>query len=373
MKNKTVTRNALKSSVGAKHTRAGLTHPKKAAIRVKSVAKDTNEVSTSVDIENIIQAEVAKKFAPVSRGRPGAVKGKSDRPASRTVPPCKIAAEASKGLKRKLLNPQVNIDIVENLVRAQMSMARKGCVANTSLPAKKNQSNDGMLAAPSSSESPKASVGSDDVAEAVARINDLRRDQFASAVDWAFAILGQPARDVPSIQRAYRNFMRRLHPDKAGIHPTVEAAVDLLREATSISEQALSKQRTPSRPTQLRFTSVCADEGKRRVRVVWTAPKASESVPIHKYIVAVLDPSFGEVLTVATLEPDYSREFGRYLAFDDPELCSYVLSEEHLRKMPKLFKADSLLVHIAAGNREGQSDWSTLKIRLDKLRPSRLR
>merc|ERR1712039_185200 len=110
------------------------------------------------------------------------------------------------------------------------------------------------------------------------------------------------------------------------------------------------------------------EPGKRQVKVTWTAPKRRESAPIHKYIVAVLDPSFGEVLTIANLETDYCQDLKRYLGIDDPDLCSYVISEEHLRKMPKLFKVDSLTVHIAAGNREGRSEWGTLKVNLGKLK-----
>jgi len=80
--------------------------------------------------------------------------------------------------------------------------------------------------------------------------------------------------------------------------------------------------------------------------------------------VAVYDPSYGKALAVGTLEPDYSQEYKRYLSHDDPELCSYVVSEEDLRKMPNLFKTDSITVQVAAGNNEGQSDWSVLKVQL---------
>jgi len=83
--------------------------------------------------------------------------------------------------------------------------------------------------------------------------------------------------------------------------------------------------------------------------------------------VSVLDPSYGKALTVGVLEPDYSQEFKRFLAYNDPELCSYVLSEVDLKKMPKLFKSDVITVQVAAGNYEGQSDWSILKVRLPRV------
>jgi hypothetical protein len=80
----------------------------------------------------------------------------------------------------------------------------------------------------------------------------------------------------------------------------------------------------------------------------------------------VFDPSYGKALSVGTLEPDYSQEFKRYLSHDDPELCSYVISEDDLKKMPTLFQKDVVTVQVAAGNNEGQSDWSILKVRLPK-------
>jgi len=123
-----------------------------------------------------------------------------------------------------------------------------------------------------------------------------------------------------------------------------------------------------SRPTRVSFMCMCAEKGKRQLKILWTAPRACASAPVHKYVLAVADPSNGKVLTIATLEPDYSKEHQRYLSFDDPDLCTYVISESDLRKMPKLFKAESLTVHVAAGNREGLSDWSKLKVCLKKLR-----
>jgi len=197
-----------------------------------------------------------------------------------------------------------------------------------------------------------------------ARIFAVRKARFASQVEWGFAVLGSPLRDVPSVQKAYRILMRPLHPDRAGSQPEVAAAVELLREAKDHCERALRHQSPPDRPTRLAVAHLCTEVGRRRFKVQWKAPENRESAPVHRYIVAVFDPSYGKALSVGTLEPDYSQEYKRFLAFDDPELCSYVLSEEDLRKMPNLFKSDVITVQVAAGNNEGQSDWSIVKVRL---------
>lgn len=198
------------------------------------------------------------------------------------------------------------------------------------------------------------------------RILGVRKERFATKVEWAYAILDKPQRDLMTVQRQYRNMMRPLHPDRAGTLPEVVAAVDLLREAKDLCERALRQQHPPDRPSRLSFTRICTEPGRRQFRVQWRAPESRESAPVHRYVVAVYDPSYGKALAVGTLEPDYSQECGRYLSYDDPELCSYVVSEEDLRKMPTLFKTDVITVQVAAGNNEGQSEWSVLKVRMQE-------
>jgi hypothetical protein len=194
------------------------------------------------------------------------------------------------------------------------------------------------------------------------RILGIRRQCYASKAEWGFAVLDKPARDVVSVQKAYRALMRPLHPDRAGSFAEVEAAVDVLREAKELCERALKQQNPPDRPMHLKFVQLCTDPGRRRFKVMWRAPASRQNAPVHRYVVAVHDPMYGKALSVGTLEPDYSQEFKRYLAYDDPELCSYVVSEEDLKKMPNLFKADAITVQVASGNNEGQSDWSILKV-----------
>lgn len=203
--------------------------------------------------------------------------------------------------------------------------------------------------------------------EAAAHILDVRKERFASKVEWGFVILGRPSRDVLSVQKAYRTLMRPLHPDRAGDQPEVEAAVDLLRDAKELCERALRQHFPPGRPTGLAFRHICTEVGRRRFKVTWKPPESRDQAPVHRYVVAVFDPSYGKALSVGTLEPDYSQEFKRFLAYDDPELCSYVVSEEDLRKMPNLFKRDHIAVQVAAANNEGQSDWSIIRVRLQTV------
>lgn len=203
--------------------------------------------------------------------------------------------------------------------------------------------------------------------EVASRILAVRKQRFASQTEWGFAVLDRPLRDVHSVQKAYRVLMRPLHPDKAGNDQAeVVAAVDILREAKDLCERALRQQHPPDRPTRLSFTHLCTKPSLRKFKVTWKAPESRPSAPVHRYVVAVFDPSYGKVLSIGTLEPDYSQEFKRYLRHDDPELCSYTISEQDLRKMPNLFKYDTITVQVAAGNNEGQSDWSIIRVGLQK-------
>jgi len=196
------------------------------------------------------------------------------------------------------------------------------------------------------------------------RLNRIKSDRFVSNVEWGFAVLDHPERDLASVHKAYRSLTKQLHPDRVGSHPKVAAAVEIVREAKDICEKSLRRQHPPDRPTRMTCTHLCREQGSRKIRVQWRAPESKASAPVHRYIVAVFDPSYGKSLAIATLEPDYSQELKRYLAHDDPELCSYVIAQEELRKMPTLFSSSYLTVQVAAGNNEGQSEWSVARVDL---------
>lgn len=240
------------------------------------------------------------------------------------------------------------------------SPARKLSRASSWAPAPQNV-HDGCVAAPGTPSGATAER-MDEAMQVAARILDVRKQRFASKAEWGFAVLDKPPRDVVSVQKAYRKLMRPLHPDRAGSLPEVQAAVDLLREATDYCERALRQRNPPFRPTGMSFKHLCTQPGRRQFRVTWRAPENKDTAPVHRYIVAVFDPSYGKALSVGTLEPDYSQELGRYLAHDDPDLCCYTVSEEDLRKMPNLFKSTAITVQVAAGNNEGQSDWSIVRV-----------
>jgi hypothetical protein len=208
--------------------------------------------------------------------------------------------------------------------------------------------------------------------EVARRINDFEEDDFASNVDWGFAVLELPTtgQDIVSVHKAYRCLMRVMHPDRAGSPPEVVGAIELVRKAKDICDRFFRQRTPPARPTMLSCTHLCRDVGSRKFRVQWKPPESHFSAPVHRYIVAVFDPSYGKPLVVGTLEPDYSQEQKRYLAYNDPELCNYVISEQELRKMPSLFQKDIITVHVAAGNNEGQSEWSILKVKNGLRKPA---
>jgi len=84
---------------------------------------------------------------------------------------------------------------------------------------------------------------------------------------------------------------------------------------------------------------------------------------VRRYVVAAFDPAYGRALTITVLEPDYSEELRRFVSME--ELTSYVLAEEDLQKMPKLWTQSAISVQVAAANEAGQSQWATLQVPLN--------
>ncbi|CAJ1414151.1 unnamed protein product [Effrenium voratum] len=196
------------------------------------------------------------------------------------------------------------------------------------------------------------------------RILPLRRESFMNPTSWGFAVLGVPTatKEVSTVQRAYRSLMRKLHPDRAGQSEDVVKAVEKVREAKEACERGLSRQEPPEPPRQLRSEALCSTPGRRRFQLCWTAPPVRESASVRRYIVAAHDPAYGRALTITVLEPDYSQELRSFVAIES--LTSYVIAEEDLQKMPKLWTEKMLQVQVAAANEAGQSKWTSLKIPL---------
>jgi len=198
--------------------------------------------------------------------------------------------------------------------------------------------------------------------EEVQRIMVLRKESFYSIAAWGFAVLslGAAERDVSTVQSRYRAMMKKLHPDKVGHSAQAVRAVELLREAKEACEKNLCRREPPGAPRRLTYTPLCTIPGKRRFRLSWDPPVEREGAPVYRYIVAALDPAYGRALTVTVLEPDYNQELRRYVSVD--ELRSYVLAEEELEKMPKLFQQASAQVQVTAANDTGQSQPATCQV-----------
>lgn len=196
------------------------------------------------------------------------------------------------------------------------------------------------------------------------RILPLRRESYLSPTSWGFAVLGVPkgTTEVSAVQRAYRALMRKLHPDRAGQSEDVVKAVEKVREAKEACERGLSRQEPPEQPRELRSEALCSAAGRRKIQLSWTAPTIRDAAPVRRYVVAAHDPAYGRALTITVLEPDYSQELRSFVSIE--HLTSYVMAEQDLQKMPKLWTQTSLQVQVAAANEAGQSAWSTLKIPL---------
>lgn len=195
------------------------------------------------------------------------------------------------------------------------------------------------------------------------------------ATPWPFAVLQlKPWNATPTaVQHAYRGLMRQLHPDRAGQLAGAGEAIERLRQAKVECERALAREVPPGTPSCLTVRLTCSDPGRRRVRLDWAAPTElaipQQAPPVRSYVVAVFDPDYGKALTVAVLEPDYNEVLRRFVPIE--ELCSFVLAEEELHKMPGLFRQPSAKVQVAAVNRSGQSPWAMANVSLVDPAPAR--
>ncbi|CAK0820012.1 unnamed protein product [Prorocentrum cordatum] len=199
------------------------------------------------------------------------------------------------------------------------------------------------------------------------RIQGLRREAFRTAAAWGFAVLAVAERDLSAVHRGYRALMKKLHPDKAGSSPDVECAAESVRQAKALCERGLSRETPPGKPRQLQFSVVCGQPGRRRFKLSWAAPEGRSGGPVRKYVVAAVDPAYGKALSVGVLEPDYSEELKRFVSVD--EMNSFVLAEDELQKMPKLWQQGRAQVQVAAANDAGQSPWEVLQVPLTGLAP----
>lgn len=206
-----------------------------------------------------------------------------------------------------------------------------------------------------------------EASEEVARILQLQEGKraFRSELAWAKAVLGldAAAAEVSLVHQAFRSLMRKLHPDRIGACDGATEAMDELRKAKQLCEHKMkfAELHPPAAPMRLTSAVLCAAPGRRRIRVSWQSPTAVSS-PIRKYLVAALDPSFGQPLTITVLEPEYNDELKRYLSLE--ELTSCVLAEEDLVKMPAFFQQSAACVYVAAANEAGQSKWATISVPL---------
>eukprot|EP00933_Yihiella_yeosuensis_P064004 TRINITY_DN67316_c0_g1_i1.p1 TRINITY_DN67316_c0_g1~~TRINITY_DN67316_c0_g1_i1.p1 ORF type:complete len:702 (-),score=138.61 TRINITY_DN67316_c0_g1_i1:98-2203(-) len=201
----------------------------------------------------------------------------------------------------------------------------------------------------------------------VSRILPMGRTQsrYNTALRWGLAVLevsgGLP--DLAAVNRQYRALMRKLHPDRVKDLPNAGKAVEIIRQAKDACERGLSNQEPPGPPRFLKSEPICSIVGRRRIQLSWQAPTELDNSPIRRYVIQAMDPGYGKYLTVTVLEPDYSQELRRFVSVD--ELTSYVMSEEDLQKMPKLWTQSSAQVQVCAANEAGQSTPATLQVPLN--------
>lgn len=196
------------------------------------------------------------------------------------------------------------------------------------------------------------------------RIFRLRKESYPTPALWGFAVLAPEKRDKASINKAYRGLMKILHPDKVGQSQRLTKALEMVKEAKDLCERNLSTIEVPSPPRLLKSTCVDATRGKRKFKLTWSPPATagSATAPVKRYVVAAFDPAYGRALTVSVLEPDYSEEKKCFVSVED--LNSYILAEQELQKMPRLWEQPAATIQVAAANEAGQSTWATLSVPL---------
>mmetsp|Transcript_122728 Transcript_122728/g.274085 ORF Transcript_122728/g.274085 Transcript_122728/m.274085 type:complete len:544 (+) Transcript_122728:115-1746(+) len=201
-----------------------------------------------------------------------------------------------------------------------------------------------------------------DAMQEMRRILPLRKESYPTLASWGFAVLGTAARDLTSVQHAYRALMRKLHPDRVDNSADAQRAVQALRDAKDICERSLARLEAPAAPWALRSSMLCTEPGHRRVRLQWQAPEERPSAPVRRYHVAAFDPTYGKALTITILEPDYDVALHRYVSLE--ELTCHVIAEEELDKMQQLWQQEIVTFQVAAANEAGLSPWATVRVRL---------
>jgi len=204
----------------------------------------------------------------------------------------------------------------------------------------------------------------------ILRILRLKKNAYRSLSDWGIAVLNCGRLQH---QHAFRELMRTLHPDRIGASSDASKAIELVKEAKEACERASLHAPAPSPPVNLTASHLCREPGRRRILIKWGAAPGTlgfEAAPIKRYIVQVFDPAFGRAIKIADLESDYSEELRRFVPVE--ELRSYVLDEEHLQKMPSVFRQSSVKVQIAAASDAGQSAWVAIQIPLPSTHASRM-
>jgi hypothetical protein len=156
--------------------------------------------------------------------------------------------------------------------------------------------------------------------------------------------------------------MRKLHPDRVGVVANADKAMELTQEAKSYLDRSLSRHVVPSAPCNASAALKCKVAGKREIQLKWDPPQNASIAPVQRYVVGAFDPSYGQMLTVAVLEPDYNEELKRFVSAD--ELRSYVLEEKNMHKTPSMFRQATLAIQLAAANEVGQSAWTTLRVQM---------
>jgi len=57
----------------------------------------------------------------------------------------------------------------------------------------------------------------------------------------------------------------------------------------------------------------------------WKAPEVTQTCPVRRYLVAALDPAYGQALTITVLEPEYNEKLKRFTTIEDWTGCLFLM------------------------------------------------
>ncbi|CAD7934286.1 unnamed protein product [Amoebophrya sp. A120] len=188
---------------------------------------------------------------------------------------------------------------------------------------------------------------------------------------WAYDVLQLSWRtaEMKDIQKQYKIFMMKLHPDKhVGLSGNnaelLSQALEKIKRAKSVAEDELSRMKhdPPEMIRGIKATCLNDTRGQRIFKISWDQPRnRDENAPIEKFHVQVHDPKYGKFLTLSVIEGDYDEAAKRVLKIE--ELNYFKMEEKNMGKLSHIFNEQEISVQVCAQNKIGMGTYGKCTFR----------